>query len=254
MEGQPLRVAITGGASGIGRAIADAFEERGDRVHICGTDRAKLEWCLAERPTLSGVQCDVTVDADVERFITSAVTEFGGLDVLVNNAGIAGPTAAVDEIDVGDWLHTMDVNVNGVFLCTRHAARHLRASHGSIINISSVAGRLGYALRSPYCASKFALQGLTETWARELGPSGVRVNSILPGFVDSPRLDATTAARATAMGLTSAEVTQRLLAKTSLRSKVTEREVAYMAQYLCSPAGRSISGQSISVCANVEYL
>ena len=130
----------------------------------------------------------------------------------------------------------------------------LRASGGSIITISSVAGRLGYAYRSPYCASKFALAGLTESLARELGPDGVRVNSILPGFVDSNRLNSTTAARAAALGIGFDEMESRLLQKTSLRSKVSEQEVAEMALYLASPAGRSISGQSISVCANVEYL
>jgi NAD(P)-dependent dehydrogenase (short-subunit alcohol dehydrogenase family) len=251
---EPKRVFVTGGASGIGRAIADAFVARGDRVRICGTNEVRLERRLTEEPRLEGSLCDVTDEDQVATTFADIVQSWGGLDVLVNNAGIAGPTARIDDVTTAQWLETMAVNVTGVFLCSREASPLLRASQGIIINISSVAGRLGYAYRAPYCASKFALAGLTESLARELGPDRVRVNSILPGFVDSDRLNSTTAARATAMEITFDEMEARLLQKTSLRSKVTEDEVAEMALYLASPAGRSISGQSISVCANVEYL
>ncbi len=248
------RVLVTGGASGIGRAIAKAFASRGDRVHICGTDELKLRHSLDDDPRLEGSVCDVTDERQVRDMMTRIERSWDGLDVLVNNAGIAGPTARIDEVTTAQWLETMAVNVTGVFLCCREVAPMLRASAGSIVNISSVAGRLGYAYRVPYCASKFALAGITESLARELGPDGVRVNSILPGFVDSDRLERTTTARAAALGISFEEMEARLLQKTSLRSKVTEDEVAEMALYLASPAGRSISGQSISVCANVEYL
>jgi NAD(P)-dependent dehydrogenase (short-subunit alcohol dehydrogenase family) len=251
---EPQRVLVTGGASGIGRAIAEAFAGRGDRVYICGTNEAKLAERLGSDPRLDGSTCDVTDDEQVHDMFATIESTWGGLDVLVNNAGIAGPTARIDDVTTEQWLETMAVNVTGVFFCCREAAPLLRASSGSIINISSVAGRLGYAYRSPYCASKFALAGITESLARELGPDGVRVNSILPGFVDSDRLNSTTTARAAALGIPFDEMESRLLQKTSLRQKVSESEVAEMALYLASPAGRSISGQSISVCANVEYL
>jgi NAD(P)-dependent dehydrogenase (short-subunit alcohol dehydrogenase family) len=251
---EPQRVLVTGGASGIGRAIAEAFAGRGDRVRICGTNEARLRHRLDDDPRLEGSVCDVTDEDQVRDMFADLTTAWGGLDVLVNNAGIAGPTAAIDEVTTAQWLETMAVNVTGAFLCCREAAPLLRTSSGSIINISSVAGRLGYAYRMPYCASKFALAGITESLARELGPDGVRVNSILPGFVDSDRLNNTTAARATALGLSFDEMEGRLLQKTSLRRKVTEGEVGEMALYLTSAAGRSISGQSISLCANVEYL
>lgn len=249
-----LRVLVTGGASGIGRAIADAFGERGDRVYICGTRPDVLRRRLDEQPDLQGSICDVTDERQVDAMFTEITRIWGGLDVLVNNAGIAGPTAAIDEITTAQWLDTLNVNVTGVFFCCRAAAPLLRESQGSIITISSVAGRLGYAYRVPYCASKFALAGITESLARELGPDGVRVNSILPGFVDSERFTATTAARAAAMDLPVEEMRARLLQKTSLRRTVSEREVAELALYLTSPAGRNISGQSLSLCANVEYL
>jgi NAD(P)-dependent dehydrogenase (short-subunit alcohol dehydrogenase family) len=247
-------VLVTGGASGIGLAIAQAFAERGDRVHICGTNEVKLTDRLEADPRLEGSICDVTDEEQVAGMFAGIEASWDGLDVLVNNAGIAGPTVRIDDVTTAQWLETMAVNVTGVFLCCRAAAPMLRASSGSMINISSVAGRLGYAYRVPYCASKFALAGITESLARELGPDGVRVNSILPGFVDSDRLNSTTAARAAALGIPFDEMEARLLMKTSLRSKVSEEEVAEMALYLASPAGRSISGQSISVCANVEYL
>jgi NAD(P)-dependent dehydrogenase (short-subunit alcohol dehydrogenase family) len=250
----PQRVLVTGGASGIGRAIADAFADRGDLVHICGTNEEKLRQRLSDDPRLSGSICDVTDEEHVRSMFAGIEREWSGLDVLVNNAGIAGPTARIDDVTTEQWLETMAVNVTGVFLCCREAAPMLRASSGSIINISSVAGRLGYAYRSPYCASKFALAGITESLARELGPDGVRVNSILPGFVDSDRLNNTTAARAAALEISFDEMEGKLLQKTSLRRKVSEGEVAEMALYLASSAGRNISGQSISVCANVEYL
>jgi NAD(P)-dependent dehydrogenase (short-subunit alcohol dehydrogenase family) len=251
---EPLRVLVTGGASGIGLAIASAFESRGDRVHICGTNAAKLADVLESNTSVSGSVCDVTDEGAVTELFAELEETLGGLDVLVNNAGIAGPTARIDDVTLDQWLETMSVNVTGVFLCSRAAAPLLRATAGSIVNISSVAGRLGYAFRSPYCASKFAMAGITESLARELGPDGVRVNSILPGFVDSNRLNSTTAARAAALDISFDEMEGRLLEKTSLRRKVSEDEVAQMALYLTSTAGRNISGQSISVCANVEYL
>ncbi len=251
---EPLRVLVTGGASGIGLGIARAFANRGDRVHVCGTNEEKLAKVAAPNSPITGSVCDVANEAAVTGLFATLTDQFDGLDVLVNNAGIAGPTARIDDVTLNQWRETMAVNVTGVFLCSRSAAPLLRASAGSIINISSVAGRLGYAYRTPYCASKFAVAGITESLARELGPSGVRVNSILPGFVDSDRLNITTAARAAALHVSFEEVEGRLLQKASLRRKVSEDEIAQMAVYLTSPAGRNISGQSISVCANVEYL
>ena len=249
-----LRVIITGGASGIGLKIAEAYHSHGAKVFICGTNKAKLEKCLALNPDWKGMVCDVTDAQAVEKFISAAVESLGALDVLVNNAGIAGPTAKLEDCSVEEWRQTIDVNLNGVFYVSKYSIPHLRKSKGAIIHISSVAGRIGFALRAPYCSSKFALQGLTESMSKELGPDGIRVNSILPGFVESERWTNTTKARALEMGVSYEEMRKQLLQKSSLRSTVSEEEVAAMCLYLSSEMGGKISGQSLSLCANVEYL
>ncbi|MEO9153508.1 MAG: SDR family oxidoreductase, partial [Lapillicoccus sp.] len=238
----------------IGRSITQTLEGFGAVVHVCGTDVKRLRSFLLERPGRTGTRCDVSVAPEVTALLAEASAALGGLDVLVNNAGIAGPTAAIDDVTVADWTRTIEIDLTGAFLCAQAAAPLLRESRGAIVNISSVAGRLGYALRSPYNAAKFGLRGLTESLARELGPDGVRVNAVLPGFVDSDRLNRTTQARADATGRPFAVVEAGLLAKTSLRTKVSEQEVALLVCYLLSPAAVTISGQSLSICGNVEYL
>ncbi|NRA19245.1 MAG: SDR family oxidoreductase [Oceanospirillaceae bacterium] len=250
----PLRVLITGGASGIGLKIAEAFAASSAQIYICGTNVEKLEKCLSDHPSWNGSRCDISDDQNVASLVENAAREMAGIDVLVNNAGIAGPTASVEDCTPEEWRKTMDINVNGVFYGIHHAAVHLKESRGSIINISSVAGRIGYVMRSAYCASKFALKGITESLAKELGPAGVRVNSILPGFIESERWINTTKARAEQLGKTYPEMRAELLSKASLGSTVSEEEIAQMCLYLCSPAGKNISGQSLSLCANIEYL
>lgn len=249
-----LRVLVTGGTSGIGLVITSTLEAFGAEVHVCGTDEARLSGFLAARPGRTGTVCDVSSAPDVARLVADADGALGGLDALVNNAGIAGPTAPVEQVAPAEWTRTLEVDLTGPFLCAQRAAPLLRASRGAVVNISSVAGRLGYALRAPYNAAKFGLRGLTESLARELGPDGVRVNSVLPGFVDSDRLNRTTAARAESLGRAFEEVEAGLLAKTSLRTKVSEQEVALLVAYLLSPAAATVSGQSLSICGNVEYL
>ncbi|MXG89246.1 SDR family oxidoreductase [Nocardioides flavescens] len=249
-----LRVLVTGGTSGIGLAIVRVLEAAGARVHVCGTDADRLAAHLGAVDGRTGTVCDVSSETEVRTLFAEAHEALGGLDVLVNNAGIAGPTAPVEKVDPAEWRRTLDIDLTGAFLCAREAAPLLRDTSGAIVNISSVAGRLGYALRSPYNAAKFGMRGLTESLARELGPDGVRVNEVLPGFVDSDRLNRTTQARAEAMEVPFEEVEQILLSKTSLRTKVSEEEVALLVAYLLSPAARGISGQSLSICGNVEYL
>jgi NAD(P)-dependent dehydrogenase (short-subunit alcohol dehydrogenase family) len=180
---------------------------------------------------------------------------FGGLDVLVNNAGIAGPTSEVENIDPREWRRTIDVNLNSHFYCTRRAVPMLKqAEEGAIVNISSVAGRLGYAYRLPYAATKWAIVGMTESLAKELGPFGIRVNTILPGIVAGPRIERVIRERAKAVGISYADMEKQYAEKASLRRMVTAEDVAQTALFLCSAAGRNITGQPISVCGNVETL
>ena len=256
MRIQPgLRVLVTGGASGIGWAIAVALQEQGSRVHLCDASSEQLGQALGQRPAMTGSVADVSDEQDVERLFEDLRRCLDGLDVLINNAGIAGPTAAVEDITPGDWSRTLAVNITGQFLCARRAVPLLKAAGGgSIINISSVAGRLGYPLRTPYAASKWAVIGFTESLAMELGPHDIRVNALLPGLVEGERIRRVIAARAAAEEVAYDEMERQYLDRVSLRRMVTASDVAAMAVFLCSPAGRNISGQSLGVCGNVEVL
>ncbi|MCS6778217.1 MAG: SDR family oxidoreductase [Geminicoccaceae bacterium] len=250
-----LRVLVTAGASGIGAVIARAFAEVEARVLVCDVDETALARFLDANPGLAGVVCDVADEARVDALFGEVESRLGGLDVLVNNAGIAGPTGGVAEISPADWRRTLDVNITGMFLCTRLAVPLLRkAEDGAIINLSSVAGRLGYAFRTPYAASKWAVVGFTQSLAKELGPEGIRVNAILPGVVRGERIERVFAARAAALGVPVEQVRQSYLDKVSLRRMVEPEDMAAMALYLCSPAGRNISGQALSVCGNTETI
>ena len=246
-----LRVLVTAGASGIGAVIAKAFREAGANVWVCDVDTAALDSLDAR----FGKACaDVSNSDDVARLVSEARSALGGLDVVINNAGLAGPTAAIETIDVETWRRTIDVNLNGQYLVAHHTAQALRESRGVMINMASVAGRLAFAYRTPYAASKWGVVGLTKSLAAELGPDGVRVNAILPGIVRGKRIEGVIRERAVALGLSYEEMERRNLEKVSLRRMVEPDEIAAAALFLCAPGGRSISGQALSVCGNVESL
>ena len=253
LDGQ--RALITGAGSGIGKVMAQHFEKAGARIWICDADTNNLEQSLKENPDWNGTPCDISDENQVDQLFKEMSDSFGGLEILVNNAGIAGPTAPVEEIDPGEWRRSVGVNLNGAFYCTRLATPLLKNSpEASIINISSVAGRLGFARRLPYASTKWAMIGFTESLAKELGPSGIRVNALLPGIVEGPRIEGVFQARAESEGVPYEEVRDRVLNNVSMKRMVSAGDVAEMAVFLCSEAGKNISGQSISVCGNVENL
>jgi NAD(P)-dependent dehydrogenase (short-subunit alcohol dehydrogenase family) len=252
---QGLRAIVTAGAAGIGRAIVEALLAHGARVHICDVDTAALEDFRTAHPAAGATLADVAEEADVARLFAEAEATLGGLDLLVNNAGIAGPTGAVEAIAPADWRRCLDVGLTGQFLCTRLGVPMLKAAGGgAIVNISSAAGRFGYAWRTPYAAAKWGVIGFTQSLAKELGPANIRVNAILPGIVAGPRIERVIAARAQQEGVSYQAMEQTYLNRVSLRRMVTAEDVAGAVLWLVSAAGANISGQSIGVDGNVESL
>jgi NAD(P)-dependent dehydrogenase (short-subunit alcohol dehydrogenase family) len=250
-----LRVLVTAGASGIGLEIARAFVREGARVHVADIDRAALDALAASDPALTRSHGDVADRADVARFFDEALRALGGLDALVNNAGIAGPTGRVEEINPEDWDRCLEVCLTGQFNLVRLAVPHLKRSpNASIVNLSSAAGRFGFALRTPYAAAKWAVVGFTKSLSRELGEFGVRVNAILPGLVAGDRIRRVLEAKAQQRGMSFAEMEREALASASLKDYVTPQQLADQIVFLCSPLGRTISGQAIAIDGDLQSL
>lgn len=249
------RVLITAGAAGIGRAFAAAFGAAGARVHVCDIDPEALADAQQRWPDLGATQADVADPDQVDRVFEEALAHLGGLDFMINNAGIAGPTAAVEDCEVEDWRRTLAVNLDATFYCARRAIPALKtAGGGGIVNMSSSAGLFGYALRSPYVAAKWAIIGFTKTLAMELGPHGIRANAICPGPVSGPRMDRVIAAQAAARGVPEQEIRDTYTRNVSLRTFIAPEDIANAAVFLCSPAGAKISGQAFPVDGHTESL
>ena len=250
-----LRVMVSAGADGIGREIARAFVREGARVHICDVDEKALAALSSTDPAMTWTRCDVASRDQVARFFAEGIASLGGLDCLVNNAGIAGPTGRVDEIDPEEWDRCLAVDLTGQFNCVRLAVPHLRRSgNASILNISSLAGRLGFAMRTPYASAKWGVVGLSRSLAIELGPDSIRVNALLPGIVSGERQKRVLSSKAKARGVSYEEIERLAFSFTSLKEYVTPQQLADLATYVASPRGRMISGQSLSVCGDTNML
>ncbi len=219
---------ITAGASGIGRCIAEHLLNEGVHVHICDISVDAIEALTTAHPDITATEADVSDVEQVEALFSELERLYGRLDILVNNVGIAGPTAEVEDIDPADWNQTINVDLNSAFYVTRKAAPLLKASAGCIINMSSTGGLFGYPMRSPYAAAKWAMIGLTKTWAMEMGPAGVRVNSICPGSVNGPRIDNVIEMDARERGITEQEIRDVYLRQTSMRVFVEPEDIANM--------------------------
>ena len=250
-----LRVLVTAGASGIGLVTARAFAAEGAKVMICDVDEKALAAAASSDPGFAQIVCDVADAQAVAKLFGAVGDKLGGLDALVNNAGIAGPTAPCEAVTLDDWQRTIAVNLTGQFLCAQNAIPLLKASaNASIANLSSAAGRFGYPMRTPYASSKWAVVGFTKSLAGELGRFGVRVNAICPGLVAGQRIENVLAAKAKARGVSVDVVRAEGLAKTSLRRFVTAADIADAIVFLASPSGRNISGHALPVDGDLQSL
>ena len=239
-----LRALVTGGGAGIGAAIAARLATGGADVMVVDADPS----------TGPDFVADVADTASVDELFAAVRARLGGLDVLVNNVGIAGPTAPVDEMDPAAFDHCVQVNLGSMFRCTRLAVPLLRERPGSIVNISSTAGIFGYPLRSPYAAAKWAVVGLTKTWAMELGSAGIRVNAICPGSVGGPRMDGVIEREAAVIGVPESAVRSAYERQVSMGSFVATTDIAEAVAFLSSPSARFISGQVLGVDGHTETL
>lgn len=249
------KVIVTAGANGIGLAIARAFVREGAVVTVCDVDIAALKSLAATDPEISSAPCDVTDRPAVAAFMRSAIADMGGLDTLVNNAGIAGPTSPVEEVAPEDWDRCLDVCLTGQFNMVQQAVAALKQSrNASIINLSSMAGRVGFALRTPYAAAKWGVIGLTKSLSIELGDDNIRANAILPGLVAGDRQRHVMEAKAQRLGKSFSEIEDKAFSYTSIKDYVSADQIADQALFLASTRGRTISGQAVSVCGDTQML
>lgn len=248
---------ITGASRGIGRSIAEHMVEAGANVVLAARSDGIYETeALIDVPERTfPVEMDVTNEVSVEAAIEATTDRFGGLDCVVNNAGVTGPTDPVEAVELDEWRHTLEVNTTGVFLVTKHAVPALRESpNGSIVNISSITGKRTRPGRTPYAASKIAVVGFTRTVAAELGEDDITANTICPGAAESPRIDSLLQEKADERGVSVEEVKKELLVDGTMLGRIIEMDdVAELAVFLASDAARNITGQDINVDAGTIY-
>jgi NAD(P)-dependent dehydrogenase (short-subunit alcohol dehydrogenase family) len=248
------RAIVTGAGRGIGRATAERFLAAGAEVYICCVTQDSLDGVLGDNPGLAGCLADVGAADQVARLFDAAEAHLGGLDVLVNNTGIGDPRKPIEEVTDAEWRRAFAVNVDGMFYCVKRAIPLLKAAGGgAIVNISTASTRTGLPLRTPYIASKWAVEGLTDNLARELGPHKIRCNAILPGIIDNPRGRRLVERIAAERGQTYEEAEAHYFSFVSTRSWVAPEEVADMAVFLAGDAAKNVTGQAIGVCGNLEW-
>ncbi len=249
------KVIITAGASGIGLETARTFSEDGAKVMICDIDEEALYSVKQQYPTICAEHCDVSDPTATEKFIMNAANKLGGLDALINNAGIGGPTAPIDQISPQEWSKCLDVCLSSQFNCIRAAVSFLKKSNNaSIVNISSAAGRMGFAMRTPYAAAKWGVIGLTKSLAIELGAFDIRVNAVLPGIVSGERQEAVLKTKARMKNVSYEQIEAEALSYSSIKKYVSAKDIANQITFLASREGKMISGQAISICGDLKML
>ncbi|MFT4915392.1 MAG: NAD(P)-dependent dehydrogenase (short-subunit alcohol dehydrogenase family) [Yoonia sp.] len=242
------KVLITAGGSGLGRAMATAFHDAGHEVWATDISESGLE-----NVPWQTTRADSSSETDNQNLFNEIQSVWGGIDVVCANAGIAGPTAGVENVSLNDWRECVSVNLEGAFLTAKYATPLMKQQKsGAMIFTSSTAGIFGYPNRAPYAAAKWGIIGLMKTIAMELGPFGVRANVIAPGAVEGPRMEGVLAREAAAKGMTRDQVYKGYAAGTSMRTFVTAQDVAAMALFLGSDAAARVSGQVIAVDGHTE--
>ena len=250
-----LRVVVTAAGSGIGEVIARSFQIRGAQIYICDVVESLVADTLKAIPGSHGSVADVGDPTAVDRMFDHIERTLGGVDVLINNAGVAGPTGPVENVKPDEVEETLRINVESQFLCCRRVIPWMKKNGGgSIVNISSVAGRLAFAMRTPYAASKWGVIGFTKSLAMEVGRDNIRVNAILPGHVNGPRFKRVWDTKAAKRGITPDEMYAEVLSCVASGRTVEMQDIANMILYLTSPFGAAITGQAISVCGGVEMM
>jgi NAD(P)-dependent dehydrogenase (short-subunit alcohol dehydrogenase family) len=249
------RVMITAAATGIGRSIAKAFSDEGAKVHICDVNEEALTAFREDFPDIAATRVNVEHEAEVDAWFDEALDDLGGLDVMVNNAGIKGPTAPVDDIDFAEWRECLAICLDAQFLCARRAAPVMKAQKsGSIINLSSTAGLYGFGNRTPYAAAKWAVIGLTKSLAIELGPYDVRCNAICPGAVRGDRINRVIQGEADIRGVGFDAIAKEMTWSQSIPRFVEPEEIADMCLFLASRAAKMVNGQAIAVDGHLETM
>lgn len=246
-------VFITAGGSGLGLAMAKAFMAGGATVAVTDTDPAALTGAGAAHPGLITYEADASCEESMRKVYADLRTRWETLDVVMANAGIAGPTAAVEDVRLEEWRRCLAVNLDGAFLAASLAAPWMKSHKNGVITLtSSTAGLFGYPYRSPYATAKWGIIGLTKTLAMELGPYNIRVNAICPGSVEGDRMDRVIANEAKARGIPAGDLRKGYADCASLRRFVTAEDVANMAVFLASPGARNVSGMAMTVDGHTE--
>ena len=247
-------VLVTAAGQSVGRAMAEKFLARGDRVHICDIDNALMATVLATNKGMSGTVCDVADETQVRQLFKEARDAVGTIDVLINTVGIAGPRGPIQSLSFAEWRATLAANLDSMFLTIREAVSAMQQNrHGAIINFSSMSTKTVMPFRTPYVASKAEVEDFTKALARELGPHNIRVNAILPGAIDNQRLKNVLSRIAEQEGRTVEEVEAESLQFVSMRTKIQPDEIADMVLFLCSDAALHVTGQLIGVDGNLEW-
>jgi len=248
-----LKVIITAGASGIGASTAAAFAAKGAKVVVSDINEEAVNACNENETSITAIEANVTDEVQVKDFVKRAADLLGGVDVLVNNAGTAGPTGPIEEMEAQAWRDCIDANLVSAFLHSKEVIPHFKQqSSGVIVNLSSTAGLYGYPLRTPYCSAKWAIIGLTKSLAMELGSHGIRANAICPGAVDGERMDRVIAAEAKSRDMSEDKVRGAYAKQASMRQFVKAEDIANMIVFLATPEAKLVSGQIISVDGHTE--